>query len=187
MTQKQIAELQARIGTTPDGFWGPKSIAACQKHLRSLMPKPNPWPGQSQAELKAFYGDPWDNKPIIRIPAPSWMRTYDTDKPWKEIECHRKVAGSLIRALESAYKLAPNVVKRMFGCHVDRNMRNGGLPSLHAYGAAIDLAASTNGNLTHWPLRATMPIEVMECFAIEGWLAAGAFWLRDSMHFQATR
>jgi hypothetical protein len=32
-----------------------------------------------------------------------------------------------------------------------------------------------------------MPIEVMEEFAKEGWLPAGAFWSRDSMHFQSTR
>ncbi len=39
MTRAQIQAMQDRIGTTPDGFWGPKSIAACQKHLRALMPK----------------------------------------------------------------------------------------------------------------------------------------------------
>jgi hypothetical protein len=32
-----------------------------------------------------------------------------------------------------------------------------------------------------------MPIEVMECFAREGWLSAGAFWGYDAMHFQATQ
>jgi hypothetical protein len=32
-----------------------------------------------------------------------------------------------------------------------------------------------------------MPLEVMEFFAVGGWLSAGAFWLRDSMHFQATK
>jgi hypothetical protein len=32
-----------------------------------------------------------------------------------------------------------------------------------------------------------MPLEIMEAFAREGWLAAGAFWGRDAMHFQATR
>ena len=66
-------------------------------------------------------------------------------------------------------------------------MRGGSLPSLHARGAAIDLDPGTNGLHTPWPTRATMPLEVMECFAREGWLAAGAFWGRDAMHFQATR
>jgi len=27
----------------------------------------------------------------------------------------------------------------------------------------------------------------MEAFAREGWLSAGAAWLRDGMHFQATQ
>jgi hypothetical protein len=66
-------------------------------------------------------------------------------------------------------------------------MRGGRLPSLHARGAAIDLAADTNGNTTHWPTRADMPIEVLACFAREGWLSAGVFWSRDGMHNQATQ
>jgi hypothetical protein len=66
-------------------------------------------------------------------------------------------------------------------------MRGGSTPSLHARGAAIDLAPSTNGNREHWPSRSNMPIEVMEEFSKEGWLSAGACWSRDGMHFQATR
>jgi hypothetical protein len=66
-------------------------------------------------------------------------------------------------------------------------MRGGSLPSLHARGAAIDLDADNNGNHVAWPVRATMPLEVMEAFAREGWLSAGAAWLRDGMHFQATQ
>jgi hypothetical protein len=188
MTTAQIAAMQKRIGATPDGFWGPKSIAACQRHLRALMPIAlNPWPKSDQASLRAFYGDPDDNSVIVSIPAPSWLRLYDSEAKVKTISCHAKVADSLIRALEAAYKVAPDYVRRYFGCHVDRNMRGGSNPSLHAYGAAIDLAASTNGNKTHWPTKADMPLEVMEAFASEGWMPAGAFWGRDAMHMQATR
>jgi hypothetical protein len=32
-----------------------------------------------------------------------------------------------------------------------------------------------------------MPFGVMKAFAREGWLSAGAFWQRDSMHAQATQ
>ncbi len=42
MNAKDIALMQTKIGATPDGFWGPKSIEACQKYLRGLMPKTNP-------------------------------------------------------------------------------------------------------------------------------------------------
>jgi hypothetical protein len=66
-------------------------------------------------------------------------------------------------------------------------MRGGTRPSTHARGIAIDLAPVWNGNATPWPAKATMPLAVMEQFAREGWLPAGAFWGRDAMHFQATR
>jgi len=39
----------------------------------------------------------------------------------------------------------------------------------------------------HWPTSSTMLLVVMEAFAREGWLSAGAFWGRDAMHFQATQ
>lgn len=187
MNKTEIMRLQAYVGTTPDGFWGPQSTAAAQRHLREMMPSPNPWPSSDSASLRRFFGDPWDNSPIVSIDAPSWLRLYDGDQRVRKIQCHHRVADSLLRALNDAYKAAPDFARRYFGCHVDRKMRGGSRPSLHAYGAAIDLAATGNGNRTHWPLRATMPIEVMEAFAREGWLSAGAFWSRDAMHFQATR
>jgi hypothetical protein len=187
MTPANIKKMQERIGVEPDGFWGRKSIAACEKHLRDLMPKKNPWPASDQASLRAFYGDPDDNKVIVSVEAPVWLRLYDGDKQVTKISCHDRVASSLLRALYAAYDVAPNFTKRYFGCHVDRNMRGGTKPSLHAYGAAIDLSATTNGNKDSWPIKGDMPLEVMECFAKESWIAAGAFWGRDAMHFQATR
>ena len=66
-------------------------------------------------------------------------------------------------------------------------MRGGTSWSLHAYGAAIDLAPGTNGLRTHWPTNATMPLDVMVCFAEQGWKPAGAFWSRDAMHMEATQ
>jgi len=187
MTRAEIMAMQERVGVEPDGFFGPKSIAAVQRHLRALMPSPNPWPKSDQASLRKFYGAPDDNGGIVSIPAPEWLRLYDTQQPVKTIPCHEKVAESLLRALDAAYAAAPDFASRFFGCHVDRNMRGGSLPSLHAYGAAIDLAASTNGNKTHWPTKADMPLQVMEAFALEGWLSAGAFWSRDAMHMQSSR
>ena len=187
MTKNQIIELQKHVGTEADGFWGPKSIAATKRHLRSLMPKNNLWPRSSQSALRAFYGDPDDNSVIVRVKAPSWMRLYDSDKRVSSIACHKKVADSLLRVLRDAYKSQPEFVRRYFGCHVDRPMRGGTKPSTHAYGAAVDFSASTNRNKQSWPVSANMPIEVMEAFAREGWMPAGAFWGRDAMHFQATK
>jgi hypothetical protein len=186
MNAKQITELQQRIGVTPDGFWGPKSIAACQAYLRGLMPNPNPWPAQSQAALQEFYGSP-GNVPMRQIDVSHLDVRYDGQKV-NTISAHERCANSLLRVL-NAISITPHawVLREYAGVYNNRSMRNGSLPSLHARAAAIDLVPGTNGNKTHWPLRSNMPIEVMEAFAREGWLSAGAFWSRDAMHFQATR
>lgn len=180
-----IESIQRRIGAEPDGFWGPKSIAICQKYLRELMPSPHPWPASDQAALTRFYGAAGDESQLVNLPAPVPM-FYEGTRI-KTIRVHRKCADSLARALTAAYLVAPNVVKVYDGCFNNRPMRGGSSPSLHARGAAIDLDAGPNGNHVSWPVAATMPLEVMECFAREGWLSAGAFWGRDAMHFQATQ
>jgi hypothetical protein len=190
----RIQQIQQRIGTTPDGFWGPLSIAACQRHLRALMPGRNPWPRQDEASLTRFYGLPGDTTQMVLVKIPCQIKVKyigkEIGQPGCEddrIYCHHKVADSLIRVLLAIGKTHPQILHQYYGVYVNRAMRNGTRPSLHARGAAIDLAAATNGNSTHWPTRATMPIEVMEHFAREDWLPAGAFWSRDAMHFQATQ
>lgn len=184
MTTNQIKALQAHIGAVPDGFWGAKSIAACQSHLRRLMPSPNPWPKSDQASLRAFYGAPSDESRLTSLPVAGLGLLYG-GRPVKSVLCHTKVAPSLLRVL-TALKGHP-ALARYAGVYNNRSMRGGSLPSLHARGAAIDLDPDRNGNHMHWPTRATMPIEVMEAFAREGWLSAGAFWSRDGMHHQATQ
>lgn len=190
MKQDQIKAMQRRIGVTPDGFWGPVSIAACQRHLRSLMPHPHPWPATSQAALTAFYGAAGDESQLVSIEFPFPM-FYDGKRATKT-RVHRKCAASLLRVLTSIghlYSQNRGVIEEAEdygGCFNNRPMRGGSLPSLHARGAAIDLDADDNGNLVSWPVAADMPLEIMEEFAKEGWMSAGAFWGRDAMHFQAT-
>jgi len=181
----EIKAIQSKIGAVPDGFWGPKSIAACQKYLRSLMPSPNPWPKSDQASLTKFYGAAGDESQLVNLPAPVPM--FYEGKRIKTIRCHAKVAASLTRALKDASDYAGEVVAVYDDCYNNRPMRGGSLPSLHARGAAIDFDEANNRNHVSWPVRAKMPFVVMEAFAREGWLSAGAFWGRDSMHAQATQ
>jgi hypothetical protein len=187
MNKAQIIAMQERIGTTADGFWGPESIAACQKHLRSLMPSPNPWPATDQSSLTSFYGAAGDESKLTNLDVRGLGLKYDGSSV-KSVRCHAKVASSLHRIL-TAISLSPHawVLAEYAGVYNNRNMRGNSLPSIHARGSAIDLAPGTNGNKTSWPVSATMPLEVMEMFSKEGWLSAGAFWGRDGMHFQATR
>jgi hypothetical protein len=181
-----IIAMQRRVGTAPDGFWGPKSIAACQKHLRSLMPSDSNWPSTSQAALQGFYGSAGDESKLVNLAVAGLGLEYD-GKAVKTVRCHARVADSLKRVLTSLAASHPAILAQYAGVFNNRPMRGGSLPSLHARGAAIDLAPTTNRNKQAWPASATMPLEVMEAFAREGWLPAGAFWGRDAMHFQATR
>lgn len=185
MNRAEIIYTQERIGTTPDGFWGPKSIAACKKHLRDHMPSPNPWPKADQASVTKVFGPPGESR-IISVPTPVPMYLYDSTTRVKRIRCHEAVAQSLCRALKSAFDVHPDVVARYFGCYDYRNSRGANSLSKHAWGIAVDLDATSNAFKSSWPMRAKMPILVMECFAMEGWTAAGAFWGYDAMHFQAT-
>jgi hypothetical protein len=186
MNTAQIKAIQEKIGTSPDGFWGPKSIAASQAHLRMLMPVPNPWPGTSQSELTAFYGNAGDENKLVNLDVSDLDVRYDGTRV-KTIRCHGKVAASLKRVMVALSHDHPEILRDYCGCFNNRPMRGGSTPSLHARGAAIDFCAGDNGNTTHWPTRATMPFEVMEIFAREGWLSAGAFWGRDGMHHQSTK
>ena len=186
MHPDQIRAIQAKVGTTVDGFWGPKSIAACQRHLRRLMDaSPNKWPATDQASLTKFYGPAGDESRLVMIELPGCMRYEGI--PVRRARVNARCAESLTRVLASLAPNHPEVLGEFAGVFNDRAMRGGSTPSLHARGAAIDLMPDSNGNLTHWPLAATMPLEVMDAFAREGWLSAGAFWGRDAMHFQATR
>jgi hypothetical protein len=187
MTRAQIIVMQDRIGATPDGFWGPKSIAAVQSHLRALMPKDANWPSQSQAALSGFYGAAGDESKLLNLDVAGLGVCYD-GKPVRTIRCHERVADSLLRVIvDLACGPHAAIMATYAGVYNNRPMRGGSLPSLHARGAAIDLDPDTNRLSQSWPVSATMPLEIMEAFAREGWLAAGAFWGRDAMHFQATR
>lgn len=192
-TPAQIIEMQRRVGASPDGFWGPKSIAAAQAWARSLCPD-NPWPKTDQASLRAFYGEPGDIKKMIRLDVPDGVTVkymgQELGKPGPDddrIYCHHKIADSLSRILVQLAKVEPGILLKFAGVYANRPMRNGRLPSLHARGAAIDLDPAKNGNLTNWPMASTMSLDVIEVFSREGWTAAAIWWGRDAMHFQATR
>lgn len=192
MTTDQIKSIQCKIGTTPDGIWGPKSTAACKKYLREMFPSPTPFPTSSN--ITAFYGPhgvPGGYTPptkTIILPFPIY---YEGSKVAK-LSPHEKCADSLLRVFERIAEVYPTQglrdkagITTYDGLYNPRKMRGGSSWSMHSWAIAIDLNAGENGNSTPWPTKATMPLEVMECFAREGWTAAGAFWSRDAMHFEA--
>lgn len=182
--------MQRRVGAVADGVWGPKSVAACKEHLRKLMPAKNPWPKSDRASLRAFYGEPGDESQLVSFTFPFPM-FYD-GRPVKTSRCHQKVKESLLRVLARIGELygkdrrVMSAAEDFGGMFNFRNVRGGSVLSVHSWGAAIDLDADKNAFKSTWPTKAEMPLEIMEEFAREGWLSAGAFWGYDAMHFQAT-
>lgn len=199
MTLSEIIQTQEHIGTKGDGFWGPMSIKACQKHLKDLMPSSARFPVEGTKEFIAFYGPHGEKDgftpPGKKIQLPFALHLFgDQNRLVKTLTPHEKCVDSLLAVFERLAVAFPNIESRMaagildyFGIYNPRFKRGSTNSwSMHAWMNAIDLNPSRNGNRIAWPITAKMPIEVMECFVLEGWLPAGAFWGRDAMHFQAT-
>ena len=187
MTRTEIIALQTRIGTKPDGIWGDVSTAACERHLRALMPTPHPWPTGDESSVIRRFGEPGDEEQLVNADVRGYGLKYN-GLPVNTVRCHRLIASSLVEIIdEIASSSAAWILGQYAGCYNVRPMRDGSRLSKHAWGIAVDFAPDTNGLRTHWPRAATMPIEAMEAFAKRGFLSAGAFWSRDAMHFEATR
>jgi D-alanyl-D-alanine carboxypeptidase len=196
MNQSQIITLQTRVGTLADGFWGPQSIAACQKHLRAMTPSPARFPAEGTSKFTDVFGRHGGKDgyapPMKTIILP--FTVFYEGTAVKKLSAHEKCADSLLAVFERLATVFPTQQARKDagiltydGLYNPRLKRGSSTSwSMHAWANAIDFNAARNGNKTAWPATAVMPIEVMECFAQEGWLSAGAFWGRDAMHFQAT-
>ena len=189
MTKGQIIYTQKRIGTTPDSFWGPKSIAACHAYLRKLMPKPHP--SVPQSSVNAVYGPAGESRLVrIKFPYPMFYGGVRVASTFVHEAAANALVGALdmIRLVYTTDKDRTEAGVNVFdGVYNDRNIRGGNVKSMHAYGLAIDLDAARNGNHVHWPTKAHMPIEAIECFTSFGWTCAGPWWGRDGMHSQFTQ
>ena len=193
MTREEIQSIQRRIGAEPDGWWGPKSMESLQRHLRSLLPHPSPFPKPDTASMTAFYGPP-GQVPLVRVPVPFTMKLYDGEERVGGIPIHERLAFSLEGILREILSVFPTPqdrdhagITRFFGSFVNRPQRGGTQPSKHAWAAAIDFDATRNGLHTPWPTKSAMPLEVFEIFARAGWINLGWVIWRDAMHFQATQ
>lgn len=194
MNQPEIKAMQRRITAAgfplvDDGFWGEQSQAACRAYLRSLMPQTHPWP--LPANVRQFYGEPGDEGNLVSITFPYPM--FYGGKRVLTTRCHYKIAPALLRVLKligdkfTGDRSIMEEAEDYGGCFNFRTKRGASSWSLHAYGAAIDLDADDNTFRDSWPMRSDMPLEIIECFAREGFKSGGAFWGYDAMHFEATR
>jgi len=165
----------------------------------------NAWPDQLVAgALDAFYGNPrgangevdpaWVKANIVQVPC--WEMVEDGKKV-TSIAIHRLCADSLKRVLweiwnhygQDPAKLIAAGLHEFGGSFNFRTNRNAPTKlSLHAYGAALDLAPTANPNDTKWQDNGTMlPMAVVRAFKAEGWGWGGMFsGVPDGMHMEAS-
>jgi hypothetical protein len=198
-----------------DGSWGDESqrafdayVAAQGNGLAIGVPAHDPlvtptnrsnFPTDDIAELKRFYGAP----DMARKRPPEGVRSmelpyrmqlaWDSHEWVSKVSAHEKVHESLFQALDNIRQaFGPDGIRTFrldqFGglCNVRFMRGSTNKISRHAFGIAIDLDPEHNGLRTPWPLRATMPIEAIQCFEAAGWTSFARVRGIDAMHFQAT-
>jgi len=199
---------------TVDGFWGPQTDFAFgelehfEEHGELPHPwrdftgpdaNPNDWPLETEADLRAFYGEPGTPpKGLVVLPAgfPSLRLSWDLTTSTRKIACHEKVAASLERVLTGvleeygAERIQELRLDRYGGCYSKRKKRGGTRWSTHAWGIALDFdpernrlqwgrdqAAFAGRDYDRW----------WELWEAEGWVSLGRVANFDWMHVQAAR
>ncbi|QAU37153.1 hypothetical protein XH86_05215 [Bradyrhizobium guangdongense] len=164
------------------------------------------WPREwISGELDNFYGDPrgaggransaWAQENLTKI-VPPWAMRSDGGAV-SQITVHKKCKDSLTRILNAIWESAGRDPAKIKAAHLDEfdgsynfrvNVNSPSRLSLHAYGAAIDLAAAENPNGAPWHDNGRMlPRWAIDAFLAEGWSWGGDFsGTPDPMHFQAT-
>ena len=164
------------------------------------------WPREwVPGELNNFYGDPrgaagradlaWAQQNLTTI-VPPWAMRSDGSAV-SQITIHRKCKDSLTRVFNAIWDFSGHDPAKIKAAHLDEfdgsyvfrmNVNSPSRLSLHAYGAAIDLAAAENPNGAPWRDNGRMlPRWAIDAFLAEGWCWGGDFsGTPDGMHFQAT-
>lgn len=161
-------------------------------------------PKSAQSDLVAFYGNPdangdgqadakWEAENLITIRPPYSMVWSWSQQPVRTIRLHKKCADRFANALAdvgnvySPEQLNLYQLDQCGGGYNFRLMRGINRLSVHAYGAALDLAPEKNWLGRKWDGElGMMPQQVVEIFYSHG-LRWGGLWPRpDAMHFEAT-
>lgn len=162
------------------------------------------FPRDISDELEKYYGDPdvgddgladakFEATNLVEIVPPYPMIWTWNNKPVRVMKVHKLVAPSLMRILTAIGKLPRNFIEKYHlhkcgGAYTFRPKRGLSKLSLHAYGAAIDIADDLNPLGKKYQAKlGMMPKEVIDIFEKEGWTWGGLWKRPDCMHFQATR
>jgi hypothetical protein len=141
--------------------------------------------------MKATFGefaahrDPED--PSSFLVDPAWVRDHLATREVPilgQVTCNEALFPRLIAALQEIEERGwDTLIQSYDGCFSARTVARSptAAPSQHAYGAAIDINASTNP----YGARPSMDERIVAVFERRGFLWGGRFLIADGMHFEA--
>lgn len=209
-TGQQFAQLyDIEVGKI-DGLAGPQTKQAFRelnyklltnKELPKIevLSKPaivqsnNNWP--LRRDCAKFYGPVGKNQ--VNLILPYKMRlAWDLNTTISRFQCHEKVHDALLRIFQNTLseygekKIQALKLDLFGGCLNVRNMRGGSSPSVHSWGAAVDIDPENN-QLKWNHKKATLARPEYDAFwrivEAEGGLSLGRREDRDWMHFEFTK
>jgi hypothetical protein len=148
---------------------------------------------RNKAFFDAMYGDCRKGKTRKNLVSVAWM-----PHVWgREIEVTRvNGVAAQLRAVSDELEKLPPAIRRAawpiegdYGC---RGVADHGQPSMHAYGAAVDLNLHYSDywlwddgrNARVVPYRNRMPEAIVDAFARHGFIWGGRWYHYDTMHFE---
>ncbi len=145
---------------------------------------------RDKAFFDRLYGDCRKGEVEKRLVAVTWLA-----KSWGRAVKFAPEAAAALGAVSAEIDAMPPSIKHAAyptaGTYACRGVADQGQPSMHAYGAAIDLNLDysyywlwdTNGKgAPHW--RNRMPREIIDAFERHGFIWGGRWYHYDTMHFE---
>lgn len=195
MNEKEIWVLiQKKLALTADGIAGINTAKAVAKVLGINLPLQSVHNMHSEKEVRSnnsCFGVAGDENNLVNV-VPAYQLYYD-GTPVKSIRVHRLIKDNVLRIFEKTLKhYGIDAIKRLKldiydGSFSNRSVRSGSLKSMHAWGIAIDMCASHNGNSVSRPKALFSGAEYVDFWNIvrsEGGYSMGEICDRDYMHFQ---
>lgn len=153
----------------------------------ALVPQGDPGRVRNRAFFDKMYGDCWRGEVSLRLTPVVWL-----PRSWGRTIRVTSVNGIAARLAEVSEELdaLPASVKRYVyppaGTYNCRTVADTGEPSMHSWGAAIDINAAYS-EYWLWPrARAAYPIpaEIIDIFERHGFIWGGKWSHYDTMHFE---
>jgi hypothetical protein len=124
------------------------------------------------------YGDPTKESSMVLWDVPTELEIGVIPK---RIYCNKDMVAPLTQAFQKLiFTGFVDELKTWDGCFNIRNKRNGGTPSLHSWGVAIDVNAAWN----RMGKESTLSAGFVKCFTDAGFDWGGTWRVKDCMHFQ---